>query len=76
MLHIFKAHSWSGDLAETVAMVPEWFAQSEIPFTNMLPDNRFWLEKVLAGQKVQAYFLYDGLNSIERNQVEVVTELE
>ena len=38
----------------------------------MWADNTYWLDRVLAGQKVQAYFLYSGLASIARAQVEIV----
>ena len=39
------------------------------------PGDRYWLDKVLAGEKVKAYFLYKDYENIARHSVEVVDTL-
>ena len=46
VMHIYQAHSWSGELRDSVEMTPQWFAEPDIPYDTMWPDNKFWLDKV------------------------------
>ena len=74
-MHIYKAEAWTGDVQESSEMSPSWCRIADVPYQKMWADNTYWLEQVLNGQKVRAYFLYSGLNSIARAQVEVVETL-
>lgn len=57
-VHVYFGDSWTGGIAESEEMKPEWFSVSEIPFADMWPDDIFWLPKVLAGEWVVAEFTF------------------
>jgi 8-oxo-dGTP diphosphatase/2-hydroxy-dATP diphosphatase len=70
--HIYKIHSYDGDLIETEEMLPKWFDFSEIPYQEMWPDDIHWLPKVLEGKKVRGHFSLNGHNQIESFKLEEV----
>ena len=74
-MHIYKAEVWSGKVEESSEMTPRWWQITEVPYQDMWADNSYWLDQVLRGEKVQGYFLYSGMNSIARAQVEIVDYL-
>ena len=43
---IYRALDWAGDAVESSEMYPEWCHVSEVPYPNMWPDNRYWLDMV------------------------------
>lgn len=50
--HIFEVLEWEGDPIETEEMNPKWFALAAIPYNDMWPDDRLWLPRTLAGEKL------------------------
>jgi mutator protein MutT len=81
--HVFLCSEWQGEPTETAEMRPEWFNQSELPYSEMWDDDIFWLPAVLAGKKVRASFKFRsaddtmGLvaNPVERVEIDVVESL-
>ena len=57
---IFVAEAWSGEPAESEEMSPSWFAAADIPYDSMWPDDRTWLPRVLAGERVRGEFWFGG----------------
>ena len=57
---VFLAHDLFGDPIETAEAAPMWFALDAIPFEEMWADDRQWLPQMLAGQRFQAWFVFDG----------------
>ncbi|HEX5429946.1 MAG TPA: 8-oxo-dGTP diphosphatase [Patescibacteria group bacterium] len=55
---VFICRHWQEDPVETEEMRPQWFALSDIPYDQMWVDDRHWLPKVLAGQKVTGDFYF------------------
>lgn len=45
--HIYAAYDWDGEPVETEEMRPEWFAEQDIPYDQMWPDDEFWIPKFL-----------------------------
>ena len=58
-MHCFVASEWEGEPVETEEMAPKWFKIAELPYEQMLPDDRHWLPKVLAGQKIEGVFSFN-----------------
>lgn len=58
-VHIFFADKWQGEPQETDEMRPEWFSLEEIPFDLMWADEKFWLPRILRGEKLNAEFAFD-----------------
>ncbi len=57
-VYVYFAKNWQGEPKETEEMRPKWFKFSELPFDEMWSDDKFWLPKVLAGEKVKAEFIF------------------
>ena len=55
---IFTSAGWSGEAAETAEIRPEWFPVADLPLMRMWDDAKYWLPRVLAGERVRATFTY------------------
>lgn len=58
--HVFVARGYRGEPKETDEAVPLWFSQRDLPFHEMWADDALWLPRVLAGESVTGYFVFDG----------------
>lgn len=58
-VHIYFARVWTGDPTETEEMMPKWFTFDEIPYDNMWADDRHWLPRTLAGEKLLGKVWFD-----------------
>jgi 8-oxo-dGTP diphosphatase len=55
---IYTSADWSGEAAETEEITPQWFPVTGLPLDRMWDDARYWLPRVLAGERVHAVFTY------------------
>jgi mutator protein MutT len=60
---VYFASAWRGTPTETEEMAPQWFNQKTLPLDKMWSDDQYWLPRVLAGEKLEAEFLF-GENDI------------
>lgn len=74
-VHIFRVSSFDGEPAESEEMAPHWFAEHEIPFDQMWPDDRHWFPFFLANKKFRGYFLFDKNDALLDMTVEEVSEI-
>lgn len=58
-VHIFKLLDFSDEPIETEEMKPQWFSINEIPFSQMWPDDEYWLPLLLSGKLFEGEFLFD-----------------
>ncbi len=49
-VHVFETWEFTGEATETEEMRPKWYAESEIPYEKMWPDDKFWLHFLLEGK--------------------------
>lgn len=61
---IYVVIKWEGTPTETESTKPEWIGIGAIPWDRMWEDNQHWIPKVLAGQFVNAIFLFNEDNKI------------
>lgn len=59
--HVFIIHEWIGEPIESEEMRPQWYPISQLPFEAMWIDDPHWLPQALAGQIVDAEFLFNKL---------------
>ena len=59
VVHVYICKEWEGALIETDEMQPFWFNLDNIPYENMMDDDKYWLHLVLAGKKIVASFDLD-----------------
>ncbi len=57
---VFVATRFAGIPTATSEADPFWCELSEIPFPEMWEDDYLWLPRVLAGERVRGYFLFQG----------------
>ena len=57
---VFRASDLQGEPAETDEGAPLWTPLAEIPYHEMWEDDRLWLPLVLARQRFQGRFIFDG----------------
>lgn len=55
---VFVAHRWQGKSKPSEEVTPRWVAWAALPFAAMWDDSRFWLPRVLAGERVRATYVY------------------
>ena len=69
-VHILTAHVASGTPCETeIFKMPKWYPPSGIPFDRTYEGDRFWLPKVLAGEKFRANVYYlDRAKNLDPNR--------
>jgi hypothetical protein len=67
-VNIFKIHNFIGEPTETEEMKPEWFDISRIPYDEMWEDDRIWIPRMLAGEKIE-YNFYFGNDGKIRNYI-------
>jgi 8-oxo-dGTP diphosphatase/2-hydroxy-dATP diphosphatase len=64
-VHIFDITSFSGKPVETDEMRPEWFDSSAIPYAEMWPADREWLEHYLSGRQFEGEVHFKNNNEVK-----------
>ena len=75
-MHVYIATDFSGEPTESDEMRPEWFAIGAIPYEKMFPDDRFWLARVLSGEKIKARFKLDKNLKITAHAIAKVENMD
>ena len=71
-VHLFSASTFSGELRETEEMRPQWFVRDTIPYSEMWPDDRYWLPLFLEGKTLRANFHFQDHDTLLRHTIDVV----
>jgi 8-oxo-dGTP diphosphatase len=72
--HIYTATEWDSEPSESEEMRPQWFAESQIPYDAMWPDDKFWLPLLLAGKRFKGKVVVDN-DRIRESEFHEVTML-
>jgi len=56
---VFLVADWSGSPADSDELTVRWYDVDTIPLDRMWDDDRYWLPRVLAGERLTADFSYD-----------------
>lgn len=56
---VFLTIVWEGEPTESEEMAPQWFSLRDIPYERMWIDDKHWLPHMLAGNLLQASFLFN-----------------
>lgn len=73
-VHIFSATKFSGQPIETDEMKPQWFAIDQIPYSEMWPDDTYWLPLFLAGKNFKGSFYFRDYDTLLSHQVEEILD--
>ncbi len=74
-MHVFKADIFTGEPRESEEMKPEWFYIDEIPFSQMWPDDIYWMPLFLKGKKFKGKFLFGELDVVLKKELQEVKQL-
>lgn len=55
----YITEKWEGEPQESEEMKPKWFHIPKLPFETMWSDDKLWLPRVLAGERLHAEFWFD-----------------
>jgi 8-oxo-dGTP diphosphatase/2-hydroxy-dATP diphosphatase len=69
-MHIFSVTEYDGEAVETDEMNPQWFEQTEIPYSGMWPSDQYWLPLLLEGKKFEGTFTFLDENTLLEYKVE------
>jgi ADP-ribose pyrophosphatase YjhB (NUDIX family) len=74
LVHVFLAEQWQGNPVESEEMDPAWYDFTEIPYSQMWPDDLLWLPRVLSGEKLIGSFVFGEGDAILSYEIKVITE--
>lgn len=57
---VYLTSIYKNEPAETEEMRPQWFSRGSLPFDDMWADDKYWLLRVLGGEKMKAKVVLDG----------------
>jgi 8-oxo-dGTP diphosphatase/2-hydroxy-dATP diphosphatase len=75
-VHVFRIDKFSGQATESEEMLPRWFEVGGIPYDEMWPDDKFWLPRILSGEKLQGYFKFNEKGEIAEMQLDTSEALD
>jgi mutator protein MutT len=81
LVHLFLLSPYEGEVTESEEMKPEWYTFDTIPYSQMWPDDEFWVPEILAGNVCQGRFVFDTPSTADytsviiENQITVAKEL-
>jgi 8-oxo-dGTP diphosphatase len=62
----FLITNFSGKPTETKEANPVWFSPEKIPYDKMWEDDKYWLSRVLKGEKIRGDFWFDQIYGNEK----------
>lgn len=72
--HVYVTAEWTGDPHETEEMKPRWFAETDIPYSEMWPDDKFWMPLLLGGKLFKGKIVIEH-DTVRENTVQEVAAL-
>ena len=57
---VYRTRDFEGEPTETIEAEPLWTPIDEIPYDLMWEDDRYWLPKLIRGEKFQTRWIFDG----------------
>jgi mutator protein MutT len=64
--HVFIAKKWEGKPVDGREGELRWFKTNELPLDKMWDDDKYWLPRLLAGEKIHMRFYFDKNNKIKK----------
>ncbi len=74
-VHVFLVRNWKGEPSESEEMYPKWFQAGNLPFEEMWDDDKFWVSRVLNGEKLKADFIFKEGEKIKSRNIKRVKEV-
>ena len=59
-VHVYRTRDFEGEPTETREAAPLWCPIDEIPFERMWEDDRYWIPRMIRGERFQTRWIFDG----------------
>ena len=69
---VYKINDWENEPQESEEMAPKWYDIDKIPYDKTWVDDKFWLPKVLNGEKLEAKFVFGDNEEILEMEIKKV----
>lgn len=56
---VFVGEQWTGNTTDSLEVSPAWYDIDQLPLDEMWDDERYWLPRVLHGERLTATITYD-----------------
>jgi len=63
-VHVFQTRSFTGEAVETEEMLPQWYREQEVPYSQMWLDDQYWYPYLFDNKKFKASFQFEGHEKI------------
>jgi hypothetical protein len=64
-MNIFEVTDYDGEPEETDEMRPQWFKKNEVPYHEMWPNDREWLQMFFEGKDFSGEVLFSSKETKE-----------
>lgn len=61
---VYVGERWTGPVQGSDELEPSWYDLDDLPFDRMWDDDRYWLPRVLRGERIDATITYDDTCSV------------
>ena len=72
---VYICTKWEDKPTETEEMAPKWFKNDRLPLNEMWDDDKYWLRRVLAGEKLICHFQMDDNDKVASQEITPVESL-
>ena len=77
---VYLVSGYTGSPEETEEMRPQWFEYGEVPYSDMWPDDEYWLPRFILGEELVGTFWFDDLDASDakmlRHEIKVIKVVE
>jgi len=74
-VHAYLCDEWEGEPIETEEMAPEWFKIADIPYDKMWQDDKYWVPRILNGEKIFGTYSFDEQDNMLTHDIKTVEKL-
>lgn len=71
-MFIYNCYAYTGQIRETDEIKPAWYDKNNVPFDQMLADDKLWLPQVLQGNKVKGDVKFDNNMNMLHNNIKSI----
>lgn len=59
-VHVYQSAGAAGEATQTAEAIPLWVDEAAIPYGRMWADDAFWIPLLLAGERFDGRWIFDG----------------
>ena len=74
-VHVFTTTVWVGEPSESEEMNPAWYEIEKIPYSDMWPDDEYWMPLLIEGALFKASFELNDKDEIVQHSIAPVDTL-